>query len=262
MLYIITEDTNSARTFWKIVADIWKTSDNYTLVPLLNDNDGKQVGGNTALENQVNDLLPKLNRGDELFIVFDYINNTRNFIPGDFILLTYQKCRIAGVNFKFTSYYCFEEIYLSYTELYRMICSNGTKTTIIRALRFVQECINHGKNYFDKTQQEVIDFINFYQKDAGSNREHFANALLISVTQLLDGKFKIIKSGNCFYHQGACWVLHCDDVRKLMRNEYEINNVCKNKCRFTCKDCSSKEKLFDLNNHSILEKSIYDITEI
>lgn len=260
MLYIITEDTNSARTFWKIVADTWKTSGNYTFVPLLKDSKGKQIGGNTALEHQVNDLLPKLSKGDDLFIVFDYIHNTSNFIPGDFIQLTYQKCRVTGVNFKFTSYYCFEELYLSYIELYHMICNSKAKTTITNTLRYVQECIKNRRNYFDKTQQEIIDFINYYQKDASSNREHFANALLISVTQLLDGKFKIIKSGDCFYNQGACWLLPCDDVRKLMRNDYEINNICKNKCKFKCKDCSTKDKLLDLNNHSILETSIDDLT--
>lgn len=258
MLYIITEDSNSARMFWSLAAKEFKGADNYVLVELLKKQNGKQAGGNTTLENQVNELLPKMKLGDELFVVFDCISNTSNFIPGDFIILTHQKCKLAGVNFKFTSYYCFEEVYLSYIELYSMISNGKAKATVVNILKYIQESINSGENYFDKSQQAVVDFINFYEKDSGKNREHFANAVLIFATQLLDGRFKIIKSGSCFYNQGACWLLDCDDVKKLMKNEYEINSICNNKCKFICKDCNTREKLVDLKNKSILANLIYE----
>lgn len=262
MLYIITEDSNSARAFWELAAKEFRGSKNYVLVPLLKEENGKQVGGNTTLENQVNELLPKIKRGDELFVVFDYISNTSNFIPGDFIISTYQKCKNAGIDFKFTSYYCFEELYLSYIELYNMINNNKTKTIIINTLKFIQDSIKNGGSYFNIKYKQIIDFIDFYGKDSGKNREHFANALLISITQLLDGRFKIIKSGDCFYNQGACWLLNCDDVRKLMSNKHEINSICDNKCKFKCKDCTTREKLIDLNNNSMLAGSTYNLTEI
>jgi len=256
VLYIITEDSNSARVFWDLVIKEYISSDNYVLVPLLKKQNGTRVGGNTTLENQVNNILPEMKSGDDLFVVFDNIGNTVNFIPGDFIILTYQKCKMAGVNFKFTSYYCFEEIYLSYIELYTMISNNKTKTIDINILKFIQDSIKNGENYFDKTRRVIMDFIDFYGKDSGKNREHFANAVLIFVTQLLDGRFRIIKSGECFYNQGACWLLNCDDVRKLMKSEYEINSICKSKCNFKCKDNTTRKKVMDLKDKSILAKNM------
>lgn len=252
MLYIITEDSNSAREFWKITVEESIGSKNYVLVPLLKGESGKHVGGNTTLENQVNELLPKMKPKDKLLVVFDYISNTNNFIPGDFIKSTYKKCKCAGISFIITGYYCFEELYLSYVELYNMINNNITKTIIIDTLKFIQDSIKNGENYFNKKNKQIIDFIDFYGRDSGKNREHFANALLIEATKQLSGRFKIIKSGNCFSNQGACWLLNCDDVRRLIGNEYEVNNICRNRCKFKCKDCTTREKLIDLDNNSML----------
>lgn len=109
MLYVITEDTNSARSFWNIVAKTFRGDDNYILVSLLKDKNGKEVGGNTTLENQVNTVLFSMNKSDELLIAFDYISN---FSPFDFIKNTHNKCKVLGITCKFTNYYCFEEVYL------------------------------------------------------------------------------------------------------------------------------------------------------
>lgn len=260
MLYIITEDSNSARVFWDYVANTFRGKDAYKMVAFLQGKDGKESSGNTTLYNQLKVLLPKISSEDEIMIVFDNIVKANRFDSYTFLKYIRSLSENYGVNIKYTDYYCFEEVYLSYSELERL--SKDNRDVVINAIKFVRNCLLNGVNYFDIKYKQIIEFIDFYGKDSGKNREHFANALLISITQLLDGRFRIIKSGDCFYNQGACWLLNCDDVRKLMRNEYEVNSVCSNKCKFKCKNCTTKEKLIDLNDNSITADSTYDLTEI
>lgn len=260
MLYIITEDSNSARVFWDCAADKFKGKENYELVPLPVGSDGKPTGGNTTLESQVNQAIPKLKPGDELLVVFDYIGNTKNFIPGDFIKNTIKKCSKFGASFSFTNYYCFEEIYLSYSELNRLYKNRDGKKFIADAMDFVKTCIENKKDYFDKTNDNIQKFIVDYEKDSGLNREHFANALLTAATQALNGRFKIIKSGDCFHNQGACWLMDCGEVQKKMSNEHEVQNICGNKCGYTCKGRCTEDKLLDLSENSNLHSAVYQVT--
>lgn len=262
MLYIITEDSNSARVFWEIVVNEFRGKNNYILVPLFKGKDSKDSGGNTTLKSQVTQLIDSLNTYDELLVVFDNINNSRNFNKVRFIKWALNICKIYNINIRFTDYYCFEEVYLSYSELIDMYMKCNYKKIVLDTLKFVNASITNYKDYYDRNNKVIDDFINYYKKDSGYNREHFANALLIEVTQTIGYRFKIIKSGDCFYNQGACWLLNCEDIRKSMKNEYEINSICKNRCKFKCKDCVTKEKLVDLNNNSILKNSTCDLLEV
>lgn len=137
-----------------------------------------------------------------------------------------------------------------------------SKEVVLNALRFVRKKIMNHQNYFNIAYKEIRDFINFYKKDSGKNREHFANALIISVTSMLDGKFKIIKSGNCFENQGACWLLDCEESQNLMHNKKEIDSICGKKCKFRCKNGSTLVKLLDLNAKSLTNIATYDLTKI
>lgn len=107
MVYIITEDSNSARDFWRIAADTFIGMGNYSLEPLPADG-----GGNTTLQMQVTNVFGKIQANDILFIAFDNIGNTKNFVTSDFLNKTIARCVKKGVCFKFTTYYCFEELYL------------------------------------------------------------------------------------------------------------------------------------------------------
>lgn len=262
MFYIITEDSNSARVFWDYAVKTFKGEKEYKLVPFLLGKDNKESSGYSTLDDQVENLIYSINRGDELLIAFDNIADTYNFNPANFISKTISNCNELGIKVSFTSYYCFEEVYLSYDELLRLNRLKGVDEKIRNTLEFVQKCLLNGENYFRYEYDCIRDFIKYNPTDAGSNREHFANQLLIEVTKSIKGKFKIIKSGECFYNQGACWILNCDDVKKLMINQYEVDNVCKCKCKFKCKECTSKEKLLDLNNHSMLMNSANDLTRM
>lgn len=263
MLYIITEDSNSARVFWKYAAKTFRGDGNYKMVPFLKGTDGKPSSGNSTLVNQLKDLAPNLNKDDTVLLVFDNISNIGKQPITTFLAFVGRIANRYNISIKVTSYYCFEEVYLSYSELEKLNTNN--KQVILEALRFVKNCILNNVDYYDITYKEIADFINFYKKDSGKNREHFANALLISCTNNISGDFKIIKSGYAFEKQGRCWIQDCDYIIKDIRLTYgdkAVNNKCGNKCSFKCKNCSTLEKLLDLNNNSMINNSSYDLTQI
>ena len=41
-------------------------------------------------------------------------------------------------------------------------------------------------------------------------------------------------------------------VEEFIGNEYEVNNICSTRCKSKCKDCTTREKLIDLDNNSML----------
>jgi len=94
MLYIVTEDQNSARDFWSAVASIYLNPGEYKIEPLPNGQ-----GGNTTLKKQVKAVMNKAKSGDRLFVAFDNIGNTHYFNPADFIYNTYIQCTHKGITF-------------------------------------------------------------------------------------------------------------------------------------------------------------------
>lgn len=241
MLYIITEDSNSAREFWDKAASVYRGAGTYTMVPLL------KGGGNTTLKAQIDEAFTFMESGDELFLVIDNIGRIHNFWSRDIISKTNVRCMRKGIRFAYTKYYCFEELYLSYSELLNM--SNNKYKDV---LSYVSVCLNSGTEYFDKNNLDarIINFFNIIGHSAG-NKEHFANELLASVTNTVYGKFKIHKSSNVFKSAGACWVEDCIAIQGDMSPK-EKESVCGGKCTFHCKDCKTKDKIQHLNSNSIL----------
>lgn len=197
-IYIVTEDTNSARAFWNSVAMVFRGKDSYIMVPLLKGKDNKNSSGNTTLKSQVIHIISHLKTQDELLIVFDNINNANNFNTVSFIKWTISICKCHNIKVRFTSYYCFEELYLSYQELINMYKKCKYKEVVLKTLEFTNKSILNKVNYFDKSVDIVSDFIQYYKNDSGKNREHFANALLLEVTKNIGDRFRIKKSGDCF----------------------------------------------------------------
>ena len=58
MLYIITEDSNSAREFWDKAASVYRGAGAYTMVPLL------KGGGNTTLKAQIDEAFKFMESGN------------------------------------------------------------------------------------------------------------------------------------------------------------------------------------------------------
>lgn len=261
MLYIITEDTNSARAFWKEVAEVFRGNGNYTLVPLPKGKDNKDSGGNTTLKNQINYMMSYAKAQDELLIAFDNISNANNFNTTKFIKWAINKCKVNNISVKFTSYYCFEELYLSYYELIDMYKKCNYKEVVLKALEFTNKSIMNRIDYFDKSVSEVANFIQYYKNDSGKNREHFANALLLEVTKTIGDRFKITKSGDCFDTSGMCWLKSCTDIQDKMHPKEKIN-LCDIRCKYKCKNAYLRNKIIDLDKRSMTSNCTFKLKDI
>ena len=267
MIYVVTEDTNSARDFWKIVFHTFLDASQFQFVPLLLNTIGIPVGGNTMLETMVNIALNQASSGDCLFVAFDNIgspyrlnkktNKRVNFDSGDFLISTNQKCINMGVEFYFTSYYCFEELYLSYSELYRLYKEDGKDIILLEVLDYVKNHILNGTEYYDRNNFNVQTLIDI-KSDAGKNKEHFADALLMQITRRIQhGKFEIRKQGNSGITK--CWTMECEYLHNHVQDLKQEGYICNN-CKYKMKEQSSREKLVDLSNNSL--KSISGISFI
>ena len=107
-MYIITEDSNSARDFWQCVAQTFRSVDSFLLVSFPIGSDGQTASGNTTLKAQVLGIFPKLQAGDKVFVAVDCVaNNTKGFIAHDFVKWGTRLCMKKGAEFVATSYWCF-----------------------------------------------------------------------------------------------------------------------------------------------------------
>ena len=262
MIYFIAEDSNSAHTFWVHVLETF--ADAYTEVNT--DAQGRKAYGNSSLESRVNHALTIARPGDSLFIAFDNIGSplapdgNAVFDSGDFILNTAEKCRQKQVKLYITNYYCFEEVYISYEEL-EDLCLKDGDAKLADAVRYVREQIGKGTDYFDKSNPHVT-YIMSIVKDAGTNKEHFAGALLYQATRSIQhGYFAIRKQQDGF---GICWIIACEEIRNRKRSQKSrstLTHFC-NHCAYTAKDAETKHKLLDIEKRSVLKYANLNFEEL
>lgn len=246
MVYVITEDSNSARYFWDKAFDTFAHG-SYKLLGL-----PSNKGGNTTLDLQVNNIIDIIREGDTIAVIFDNIEERKTFSPVKFMGKLQKLSKIYNINIIATTYYCFEELYLSYDEILDMYeKSKNSNSIVIEAIKYVREKLYSHQDYFD-TSDIIEKFKQLYKKDSGKNREHFANALLLSVTQALPDWLHISKRGDCFGESGSgrCFLIDCHDIQSDM-NKKHVDKQCRIGCKYKCKNCSTKEKLLDLENRSI-----------
>lgn len=90
-------------------------------------------------------------------------------------------------------------------------------------------------------------------KDAGTNKEHFADALLYQATRSIEhGYFAIGKEQDGF---GRCWITACEEIRhrkQSQRARSALTYFC-NHCAYTAKNADTKQKLLDIENLSVLK---------
>lgn len=261
MLYFIAEDSNSAHTFWINVLDIFAKE----YIEIKTNLYGAEVYGNRSLESKVDNALNKTKAGDVLFVAFDNIGTPLvsggdAFDSGDFILNTDSKCRGKKVEFLFTKYFCFEEVYITYEELEEM-CRKEGDIKLADVIRYVKTHIVNGTDYFNKRDEHVNDLISMVN-DAGVNKEHFSDALLYQATKSLKhGIFKISKKRGEF---GDCWINDCAVFRDKKQNTRLGKNLeyfCRH-CVYCLRDSSTKQKLTDLDRRSILKYTSEDFDKM
>ena len=227
--------------------------------------DGIDISGNHSLAMQVNKtLMESAKPGDCIFVAFDNVGESvrtdpktgkkYSFDAGDFIKNTQIKCKNANVGFIHTTYYCFEEILLSYLGLLELCEVDGKGRDIIKtkglydAVKYVRECIYNGEEYYTR-KNEHVKYVIGLKADANRNKEHFADALLYQATRNLShGKFMVSKEKNGF---GKCWIADCDQI-KMGSKEFNCSN-----CQYRMKGHCSLDKALDIDQNSLL--SLYRI---
>lgn len=234
MHYILCEDEKSGKIFFENISSIFK---NVSC-------DIRSTKGNTNYNNYLNSILKMLKRGDSLLLAFDNIGSKKGFNPSEIILKAKTACLGVGAKLWVTKYYCFEELYLSYTEFINM-CEHFSKNSkrleeLLPTLKYVNSCILEQKEYFDRNNPLVDCVIKMFDK-AGGNKENFCSTLLENSTRELKGIVTIKK--NSF---GICWLHSCSDLR-FKNKDY----ICNNLCIFAMKNSDGLSKLFDLENNSM-----------
>ncbi|SES28788.1 hypothetical protein SAMN04487884_12712 [Butyrivibrio fibrisolvens] len=241
MIYIITEDSKSGYDFWKIVFETFLDSDDFEIIV---------AAGNRFLQKCFNDTLDRCcDLQDSILLIFDNIDDTSNFNPGNLIEYCKESCEEKGVRFYFSDFYCFESIFLSYKEMLNM--TSDCKPVIKDTIEYVNEAINQGFGYWDSTDDIVDNFLDQYGSEA-KNREHFEAELLSIATRGIGfGQFHIEKST---FNKGKCWLYRCADIQSTM-NSYVRDKDCDTRCRYTNKNMDTLAKLNDIFDNSILKES-------
>lgn len=289
MLIVVAEDTGSARTFWLNVLDNTIGNNNYIVSDRYIKTNGEVVdeitGGKNTLEPKINYIFDNenLNKDDTLFIIFDNIGKDFSIeeTSYDFIDRIYNYCNENNMNLITTSYYCFEEIYLSYTDvLNRYKSLNKEDNDVIKALNYIYRCINSNIDYFSDMDNIIIKnaIKKLYKKPINRKeltREQFAAKLLGFITNHFPYKFHITKNSEGF----ECYLISCDTIKEqfvqtnIQRNKdnnKEINidaiknsiqRICDNSCTYCCKNKEVITKIDNVFNNSILKNAKYTYTD-
>lgn len=249
MIWLVTEDSNSARDFWTKVFETFVGNSGYKINPLKMNN-GILMAGNKTLKKQVNEVLQQAKENDMLFVVLDNIANTKQFVAADFIRNTANKCKKHNISFWCTRYYCFEELYISYSEVERLYSiKQKCDLDTLKSLQYTRNCIMNGIDYYDKQKSEVQHIIAI-SSDANKNREHFANALISEVTKGLGYGFWFSKKGK-HISKSECWTVDCVKIQNSIPLQQKTK-VCNIQCQYCCKDKMAKDKFLDLEAKSIM----------
>lgn len=234
MYHIICEDKGSGFQFFKYIADIY-SNNSYNIV---------SSDGNQNFLDKLSEVADILKSGDRLLLAFDNIGVMNKFNPKEIVSKAHKICSKKKVGLWHTKYYCFEEVYLSYSEFFRLCQYHSNDKSelkqYISVLDFVRKSIMSQEDYYDKDNPLINDFI-AHIKRAGENREHFCDALLENTSRWVRGNVTICKGSF-----GECWLRSCDDA-KVKNKEYTCNNLC----NFCMRRNRADEKLSHLENNSL-----------
>ena len=198
------------------------------------------------------ELEDKLAGGDSVVLFFDNVTFDTEGIYYEMsvpeLLNEFSNvCRNHNCKFSHTTYYCFEELYLSYSGLLSILSRYPKEYS--EFLRLIQKELLSGKNYFE-TLLETNEYdsylsINDFKhiKNGYSTREEVSAVLLQIFTRRLGHNWKISKSS-----LGSCWITDCSS------EDYMVH-LC-DKCTFSMKGCTFEDKLDDLHIHSV--SSLYE----
>jgi hypothetical protein len=220
---------------------------------------GEYITGNDSLYDQVSNVLSIATVNDTLIILFDNVgaskpefensdNTGSGFDTFRFFKFVRSTCKNNLKDVYTTTYYCFEELLLSYKGLAELYNIDGKTSNLIDVLNYVRNSILNNQEYYYRDNRLISEVISKYKR-AGVNREHFCDALLSQITRdIKHGLFRTEKT-----HKnglGICLVESCEICRKSkkMKGDYTCNN-----CKYSMKDSTAEEKLMDISNNSLVK---------
>lgn len=232
MVYLLFEDSTSAKSFWTSWASLFLKE--YTVVED-KDNASAEFNdkcGNLNLKSKLQRIAQRLKQDDYLFVIFDNVNSSQ-FVVSSFLQTCLDVCERAKAHFIYTTYYCFEELFLACTAIQKLFNEP-------MLLEICNE-INDGCDY---TKLPIVQkFLN--ENNLHSlNREKIGNVILSKYTQRIKGDFQIVKEAFVFKNEAKCWVGNCLLIQKTWNNKYKVNNIC-NTCSFKSM-CSLPEQKYKI----------------
>lgn len=238
MFYFLCEGekNKSEYIFIKSVIDEFNNGESYVLLSA----NGKENIVNVFYDN----ICDRLCSGDIFILFFDKVEVIGGSLVHDMLLDISEMCDTANVFFKYTTYYCFEELFLTYAGLFSLIHLDINSE---KDLRDIQSKILNGIDYFNVCNLSVWEKFLGNGIDNFTTREQFSSALCAALLRRANGRF-IVKKDII----GDCWIKSCKDIDKS-----KLGNgiVCEKKCTYCCKNSSFRDKLADLDKRSVSKLS-------
>lgn len=245
MIYLVCEDSGSGYQFWttalKIFTDydVRDIDDNSTEV---NSNAifATTSRGNMGLFKTVKSL--NLTAQDVLILIYDNIPTDTMYAQIDSITLLKKTIGFAICT---SSYYCIEQVFLSYTYLLDFLELNKS-SRVIELSKIWRFWISLGASV-EGMKYCANKYDNIFS-DFGSTLEQKIASFLSQLTALSKLRVQISKS-----RIGSCWLCDC--------NESENVYVC-DKCSKKDKRLTAKQKLLSLDENSVLHNSDVSFTSL
>lgn len=179
------------------------------------------------------------NSGDIFILFFDHVESIGHSLVIDILLNIQEECLQKRVVFRYTTYYCFEELFLSYTGLFNLI---KVDDDTYKEVKVIQENIISGKNYF---RNDISFWTKKVQHRQGvlKTREKLSSYICNDLLNTSNGDFKLSKD-----FIGSCWITDCC-------NTYLHKDVCA-KCDYIKKESTFKDKLEDFEKKSVSKLSL------
>lgn len=244
MQYILCEDSGSGFLFFQCIRDIYSSKTECDVITSY---------GNTNYRDCLENLKTVLKDGDTLILAFDSVEVEKNFNPRNIINSAQYFCEKNNIHLYYTTYYCFEELFLSYKYLTGMFYdgnyNKNDKEIWGKILQYICDSIYAMEDYYNKNDELVKYVISIIPK-ADKTKEKFTKAIMTHISGSICGDFKIYDG-----KFGGCWARSCDSI--VMNNKVYRCSTCNS--RFKGKN--SKEKINELesNSISVLSESVSNI---
>lgn len=220
------EKDKSEYVFISAVISEFKIDESYNLVA---------AGGKENIDKEFLKLKKEFCQGDIFILFFDNIEMIGGKLTVDLLSSIEVQCKNLGVFFRYTTYYCFEELFLSYTNLLPML---NVDIAIKNEISNIQHKLLSGVNYFRDDISFWINYFGKHRKGVLKTREKLSFGICNLILNTINGSFYLQKD-----KIGSCWVTDCKDSTLH-------KNVCVN-CKYKLKNCSFRCKLEDLDNNSV-----------